>query len=94
VQLQCPAGRAWTLSFDGGQYPSGQERRMRSAAGEHVHYALYRDAARQDPIDIDGALAGVGTGAVQTSPVYGRARIEELPAIGQYLDVVVVVLRF
>ncbi|MFZ3483368.1 spore coat U domain-containing protein [Sphingomonas sp. 3-13AW] len=94
VQLVCPLGRGWTLSFDGGRHASGGERRMQRAEGDLIAYGLYRDSSRSSPIEIDGALSGTGTGGVDTVPVYGRVEIGDLPPTGQYSDFIVVTLGF
>jgi spore coat protein U-like protein len=94
VQVICPANTSWTLTFDGGLHASGDERRMASASGDQVPYRLYRDSGRTDALAIGGAISGVGTGAVQTSPVYGRVSVAQPPPTGEYADAVIVVLRF
>lgn len=94
VQVTCPAGTSWALSFDGGQFPDGSERRMRSAGGDHVPYRLYRDSARSQLIPIEGTIAGTGIGAVQSNPVYGRVTMPMPPPVGSYADAVTVVLHF
>jgi spore coat protein U-like protein len=94
VRLQCPIGRGWTLSFDGGHYAVGADRRMHTASGDYVTYRLYRDTARQNPIAINDTIVGTGTGAVQTSPIYGRATLDHLPPVGTYSDTVIIVVKF
>ena len=94
VQVTCPAATSWTLSFDGGQYLDGSERRMRSAGGDYVPYRLYRDTARSQLIPIDGTILGTGTGTVQSNPVYGRVTVAMPPPVGSYSDTVTVVLHF
>ncbi len=94
VQLVCPLNRGWRLSFDGGRHAAGTERRMQNAAGDLVSYRLYSDTSRNNPIAIDGTIHGVGTGVVDTVPVYGRVEIGALPPTGQYSDFVVVTLGF
>lgn len=94
VQLTCPLSRAWTLSFDGGRYASAGVRRMRSAAGYYVPYTIYRDANRTNAIAVNGTVTGTGTGAVQTTNVYGRTQPPTPPPVGMYQDFIVVTLSF
>ncbi len=94
VLLTCPVNRAWTLSFDGGRYLSGTVRRMRSAAGYYVPYAIYRDAARTNAIAVNGTITGTGTGTVQTTTIYGRTEPPTPPPVGTYQDFIVVTLSF
>ena len=86
--------RAWTLKFDGGRNASAGVRRMRSSAGYYVPYRIYRDAGRNNVIVIDGTIAGTGTGAAQTTPVYGRTEPASAPPVGTYQDFIVVTLSF
>lgn len=94
VQVTCPLSRAWTLKFDGGRNASAGVRRMRSSAGAYVPYGIYRDANRSNAIAIDGTIAGTGTGALQTTPVYGRTQPATPPPVGTYQDFIVVTLSF
>ncbi|HEU4651258.1 MAG TPA: spore coat U domain-containing protein, partial [Croceibacterium sp.] len=94
VQVTCPLSRAWTLKFDGGRNASAGTRRMRSSTGAYVPYGIYRDANRSNAIAIDGTIGGTGTGAVQTTPVYGRTQPASPPPIGTYQDFIVVTLSF
>jgi spore coat protein U-like protein len=94
VQLTCPLSRAWTLTFDGGRYASSNVRRMRSAAGNYVPYTIYRDANRTNAIAVNGTVTGIGTGAAQTSNIYGRTQPPSPPPIGTYQDFIVVTLSF
>ena len=94
VQLTCPVSRAWTLSFDGGRYLSGSVRRMRSAAGNYVPYTIYRDTGRTNPIAVNGTVTGTGTGAAQTTQVYGRVEPATPPPSAQYADSLIVTLSF
>ena len=94
VQLTCPVTVSWTLTFGPGRNASGGQRNMINADGDTVAYDLYRDAARTNRILIDGIVSGTGTGAVQSTTVYGRVERDTLPAVGDYNDFVVVVLSF
>jgi spore coat protein U-like protein len=94
VVLTCPVSRAWSLKFDGGRNASAGVRRMRSSTGAYVPYRIYRDANRSNAIVIDGTIAGTGTGAAQTTPIYGRTEPASAPPVGTYQDFIVVTLSF
>lgn len=94
VQLTCPSGVAWTLSFDAGGNSSGSERQMRSATGNFVIYRIYSDAARSSQIVFNGTMGGTGTGAVQSRAVYGRVDPTSPPPPGTYTDRIVLTLSF
>jgi spore coat protein U-like protein len=94
VALTCPISRAWTLKFDGGRNAAAGVRRMRSAEGYYVPYRIYRDANRSNTILIDGTITGTGTGAVQSTPIYGRTEPASPPPVGTYQDFIVVTLSF
>ena len=94
VVLTCPVSRGWSLKFDGGRNALAGVRRMRSAAGSFVQYRIYRDPSRTNLIAIDGTIGGTGTGAAQTTPVYGRVEPGTPPPVGQYQDFMVVTLSF
>jgi len=94
VQVTCPVSRPWTLKFDGGRNVSAGTRRMRSSAGAYVPYGIYRDANRSNAIVVDGTITGTGTGALQTTQVYGRTQPASSPPVGTYQDFIVVTLSF
>jgi len=94
VQLACPVGLAWTLSFDGGRNASLGVRRMRSALGGYVPYRIYRDSNRVSTIAIDGTISGTGNGTSRTVPIYGRVEAASPPRVGLYQDFIVVTLSF
>lgn len=94
VVLTCPMSRAWTLKFSGGRDSSAGVRRMRSSTGVFVPYRIYRDANRTNAILIDGTIGGTGTGAAQTTPIYGRVEPTTPPPAATYQDFIVVTLSF
>jgi spore coat protein U-like protein len=71
--------------------------RAMSLGGNEVDYALYRDASRTlnwgSNVGVD-TYAGVGTGAAQSVPVYGRVPPQATPPIGDYSDTVVVTINY
>ncbi|MCB5425946.1 spore coat protein U domain-containing protein [Altererythrobacter sp. CC-YST694] len=94
VQVFCPQNVSWQLAFGAGLHAAAGERRMQSEQGDYVTYRLYRDSARAQPIGIDETIAGTGSGAVQSVPMYGRVEVLQPPAVGNYSDTVIVVLSF
>jgi spore coat protein U-like protein len=94
VALTCPVSVPWTLAFDGGNNLSAGVRRMKSIASYYVPYTIYRDANRSNAIAINGTITGNGTGAVQTTTIYGRVEPPTPPPVGTYQDFIVVTLSF
>jgi len=94
VQLACPVSVAWTLKLGGGGNASAGVRRMKNPAGNFVPYRIYRDSGRTTQIAIDGTITGTGSGATQTTTIYGRVDPAAPPALGLYQDAIVVTLSF
>ncbi|HEY6814344.1 MAG TPA: spore coat protein U domain-containing protein [Croceibacterium sp.] len=94
VQFSCPSGLAWTLKIGGGQNAASGERRMRSGTNSYVQYRLYRETGRTTLLAIDGTFTGTGTGATQTTSIYGRLAPQSPPVVGTYQDFIVVTLSF
>lgn len=94
VQLQCPVGRVWKLTFGTGENLSGSDRRMRNGTGEYITYRLYKDLSHTIQIPVNGTVTGAGTGALYTQPVYGVVNFLNMPTIGSYSDRVIVTLSF
>jgi spore coat protein U-like protein len=92
LTVQCTSGTAYNLALDGGQNAGtgGVTDRRMSDGTSFLPYQLYRDSARSlvwgDTVGTN-TLAGTGTGAAQTIPVFGRVPSANVPA-GSYLDVV------
>lgn len=98
LNVVCTPGTPYDIGLDAGQNAGGGgiSARAMSNGAELVPYQLYSDAGRSaiwgDTIDTD-TVAGVGTGAVQPVPVYGRVPGANVPA-GDYLDVVTATITY
>lgn len=93
LSVKCTNGAPFTLSLDAGTNPATAgdttTRRMKLAASaSYVPYNLFSDSALAtswgDTV-ASGQVAGVGTGAAQTFPVYGKALLGNVIA-GAYTD--------
>ena len=99
VSVLCTEGLAYDLKLDAGLNGSGGDtttRRMINGAAD-VTYDLYRDSNRTEHWgDDDGVdtLGSIGTGAVQTWPVYGLVPAQDTPPAGTYLDTVTVTVTY
>lgn len=69
---------------------------MKNDAGDSVAYTLYSDSGRSKQLDDTNGLDGVGNGADQTVPIYGRVTAAALQAApeGAYSDNVTLVVRY
>lgn len=96
IGLVCSGRTAWQIGLDNGLYASGTTRRMRNGAGQFVVYELYRNSPRSlrwgNTLGTD-TLAGTGTGAAESLPVYGRVGAQA-PAIGSYSDTITVTVTY
>lgn len=96
IGLVCSGRTAWQIGLNNGLHASGTTRRMRNGAGQFVVYELYRDSPRSlrwgNTLGSD-TLAGTGTGAVQSLPVYGRVGAQA-PNIGSYSDTITVTVTY
>ncbi|RZJ00554.1 MAG: SCPU domain-containing protein [Brevundimonas sp.] len=96
VTLRCTPGSSATVSFDAGASGNPQERYMDGPA--HLNYQIYRDAARQDPINTMGAafqLPGISnTGQLVTYRVYGDVPASQLVPAGNYVDILRVTVQY
>ncbi|TDB28676.1 SCPU domain-containing protein [Stenotrophomonas sp. ATCM1_4] len=101
LQLNCTKGTPYQIAMNAGLNPtsptaSADNRRMVSADNRYVRYGLYRDAARTDfwgDVSNTNTLAGTGTAATQSIPVYGRVPGTDAPA-GTYVDTVTTTVMY
>ncbi len=97
LQVRCTPGTFASISLDGGSSGNPQARTMRSGTYTLV-YQLYRDAARQDPINTNGQafqLPGESnTGQVVTFTIYGQIPAGQNVAAGNYVDTIQVTVQF
>ncbi|KQY84732.1 spore coat U domain-containing protein [Brevundimonas sp. Root1423] len=96
VTLRCTPGSGATVSFDAGASGNPQARYMDGPG--HLNYQLYKDAARQDPIDTMGAafqLPGFSnTGQLVTYRVYGEVPASQAVPAGNYTDIIRVTVQY
>ncbi|SHJ49769.1 Spore coat protein U (SCPU) domain-containing protein [Aureimonas altamirensis DSM 21988] len=94
LTVQCTAGTPYTIELNAGTGTGATPaaRLLTGDAGATVPYGIYTDAARSVIWGnaVEGSpLAGTGTGAVDSIPVYGRVPAQaSAPAAGTYTDVV------
>lgn len=107
IGVQCTNTTPYSIGLSNGNYASGSQRRMYSAAtGQYISYNLYTDAARTSAWAASTSASscsagsgtcdlGTGTGATQPAvTVYGRVPPQTTPAIGTYTDTVVVTVTY
>lgn len=99
VLVRCPTGTNWRLGLSDGIHASGGVRRMRSAAGNHVNYELYRDAGRSlrwgSTLGTDTTNGtGMGEATAVTQTVFGRVPAQGAAVSGSYTDTVTVTLTY
>ena len=92
LTVNCTPGTSYNIALDAGQNGVDVNTRAMSNGTVEVPYQLYRQAARA-PGDVWGntvgtnTLAGTGTGANVSYPVYGRVPNANFPA-DTYVDLV------
>lgn len=98
ITVRCPAGTPWVLGLGEGSHGVAGVRRMRSPAGQHIAYDLYKDPAHTKRWGQAGtdALSGVGQGIAtpQVSTVYGRVPPQGAVPPGSYGDAILVTLTY
>lgn len=97
IDVSCTPGTTYNVGLNNGLSGTGPTERRMTLGGQAVTYGLYMDAARSRPwggtIGTD-TLAGVGAGATQNLPVYGRVPAQSTPPPGTYTDTVVVTVTY
>ncbi|MEC9361710.1 MAG: spore coat protein U domain-containing protein [Pseudomonadota bacterium] len=97
ISPRCTNTTPYQIGLDDGLHAVGQQRRMRSLAGRHVGYELYRDAARTqrwgDTPNTD-TVGGTGNGSVQSVTVHARVAAQATPPQGVYSDTVTVTIYY
>lgn len=92
LTAKCTSGLAYQIGLDNGQHAVSGSRKM-VLGTEKIGYDLYTNAARSNrwgnTLNVD-TITRTGTGANQTSTVYGRAPAQAPPTPGAYTDTVTV----
>lgn len=105
LSVQCTNTTPYSISLDYGANASGTQRRMLNVAPNFIKYDIYTDAARSaawtsttSPTSCTSGggtcVLGIGSGANQNIPVYGRVPAQQSQAPGSYSDTVVVTITF
>lgn len=106
VAVECSNGAPYSVGLGAGNYASGSQRRMYSAAtGGYVSYNLYTDSGYSQPWSTTTSATscttgggtcylGTGNGSYQTIPVYGMVPQQLGPAAGAYSDTVTVTVTY
>ena len=99
IQVICDPGIPYSIEMEVSQLGAGGAREMKQGGGgARATYFLYTDPARTR-IWGDGSggtftVTGVGSGAAQQVPVYGRVPPGQTPPFGTYGDSVQVRVQF
>lgn len=97
LTLRCTPGSAATISLDGGSSGNPQTRLMQGPSTT-LGYQLYKDAARQNPIDTLAPAftlsSADNTGALMTYQVYGEVPSGQAVPAGSYIDTILVTVQY
>lgn len=97
LQVRCTPATFASISLNAGSSGNPQARTMRSGTYT-LGYQLYRDAARQDPINTNGQAfelkAENSTGQPVTFTIYGQIPAGQIVAAGNYVDTIQVTVQF
>lgn len=99
ITIQCTNGTPFTVGLGPGAGAGATiaVRKMTGPGGATVNYTLYKEPTYTQiwgntvPAEL---LAGTGTGANQSIPVYGRVTAQTTPAVGQYNDTVAIEVTY
>lgn len=99
VDVQCTNTLPYFLRLNAGTGTGATvaSRLMTGPGGATIEYSLYTDAAWTDvwgDTPLTDAVAGVGDGAVQSYPVYGRVPAQATPVVGVFTDTITVTIEF
>ena len=103
VTVNCVQGISYTVTLSRGGAPAGAGRAMIVGGVTMVSYELYKDAGITlvwgdngfaGTYPTGGGSGGQGSGAAQTTTVFGRASAVASAAPGNYTDVVVATVNF
>jgi spore coat protein U-like protein len=98
ITATCTNGTPYAIGLDAGTGPGATvAARILRAAGKHVTYSLYQDAARTLVWGNTGGsdtVGSTGTGSGQALTVYGRVPAQSTPAPATYSDTIVVTLTY
>jgi len=93
ISVTCTTGTPYTVELDGGTNASGSTRRMVNASS-YLTYELYTDSGRGTVWNNTNTVAGTGTGAAQSIPLYGRIPSSQNVPAGTYTDTVQITVTY
>lgn len=98
LQVTCTDQLAYKLSFDEGLNSSAGLRRLKYNDTNYIPYHLYSDAGYTAEI-LTGEIDRIGTGSLESIPVYGRILPSDQsnkisPTAGKYVDTVTATLSW
>ena len=95
IGVRCSSETGVEVSLDNGRHAAGGQRRLASAAGDAVPYAVYSDAARTRAWTGSPVIAGVAPERPLRLVAYGRIEpaATAVPA-GDYSDTVTITVAF
>ncbi len=91
--VKCTPGAAYTVFLDNGKNAASGVRKLKSAAGATVDYAVYSDSGRTTAWPTTGQ-AGTGDGTDQAMTIYGKLTQATQVAAGSYTDQLTVTLDY
>jgi spore coat protein U-like protein len=92
--VKCTPLAEYEVLVDYGTNASGTQRRLKSAAGGFVNYALFTDAGRTQPWTPLAGATGTGDGSEKQTPIYGRIPSQDAVAAGDYKDTLTVTVNY
>lgn len=107
ISVRCTSGTFYYVTMGMGANSTGTPpvRRMKANTADFVSYNLFTDSSRSVPwlasvttaptasVPVTGAPSGIGTGAVQNIPVFGRVSAGPIVP-GNYADTVAVTVTY
>ncbi len=99
ISVTCTNLAPYTVELDAGTGSGATvaSRKMTGPASQTLNYSLFQDSARTTPWGTASALqavAGIGSGALQSLTVYGRVSAAQTPGAGTYSDTITVLVTY
>lgn len=94
LRIQCVANTPYRVLIGAGSSGDVQGRTLLGPGGQTLSYNLYSSADFATLWDDSSGLSGLGSGAEQWLPVYGRVPAQSTPTPGTYSDSVTVTVSW
>jgi spore coat protein U-like protein len=99
VAPTCTTSTPWTLAFNAGSTTGGTiSQRLMTTGSSTLKYNLYTTAADTtllgDGTSSSVTLSGTGTGAAQTTTIYGQIPAGQYVAAGSYSDTITATISY